>query len=129
MTCTLPPWAVCLPGPPQVHLSLGPVAAGSRTRNADPVGADQGAVHGDVRMTGGAGGQQCPTQPRRCRGEHVDALVQVPVGRRGADPVVDGQLGQPGAVEEPAQHQHRLPIAAQRPPPTSGAAAAAFGGE
>jgi hypothetical protein len=51
------------------------------------------------------------------------------VGRRADDPVVGGQLGQPGAVTEPAQHQHRLPVAVQRPAPTSGAAAAALGGQ
>jgi hypothetical protein len=54
--------------------------------------------------------------------------VQIPVGRRAADPVVAGQLGQPGPVEKPAQHQHRLPVAAQRPPPTSGSPATALGG-
>jgi len=51
--------------------------------------------------------------------EGVDALVQVPVGRRAADLVVGGQLGQPGAVTEPAQYQHHLPVAAHRPPPGS----------
>jgi hypothetical protein len=80
-------------------------------------------------MAGGAGGQQRTPQPGCGRGEDVDALVQMPVGRRGADPVVGGQLGQPGAVEEPAQDQHRLAVAAQRPPPASGASAPALGGQ
>jgi hypothetical protein len=79
-------------------------------------------------MPGGAGGQQRAAQPGRRRGQHVDALVQIAVGRRGADPVVGGQLGQPGAIEKPTQQQHRLPIAAQRPPPATGTAATALGG-
>src|SRR4051812_19725646 len=80
-------------------------------------------------VPGGAGGQQRTTQPRRGHGEGVDALVQIPVGRGAADAVVAGQLRQPGAVEKPAQHQHRLPVAAQRPAPTAGAAAPSFGGQ
>jgi hypothetical protein len=32
------------------------------------------------------------------------------VGTDQADPVVGGQLGQPGAIDKPAQHQHRLPV-------------------
>src|SRR4051812_27085974 len=35
-------------------------------------------------------------------------------GRR-ADLVVGGQLSDPGAVEQPAQDQYRLPVAARRP--------------
>jgi hypothetical protein len=55
-----------------------------------------------MRMTGGAGGQQRATQPGRGRGQGVDRLVQMAVGRGATDPVIDGQLVQPGAVEEPA---------------------------
>jgi hypothetical protein len=80
-------------------------------------------------MAGGAGGQQHAAQSGRRRGEGVDALVQIAVGRRAADGVVGGQLGQPGAVDKPTEQQHRLPVAAQRPPPASGAAAAALGGQ
>ena len=40
----------------------------------------------------------------------------VSCSRLGRTPEVhSGQLGQPDAVEKPAQYQHRLPIAAQRP--------------
>jgi hypothetical protein len=34
-------------------------------------------------------------------GEHTDAFVQVVVDRGLADRVVDGQLSDPGAVQEP----------------------------
>jgi hypothetical protein len=51
------------------------------------------------------------------------------VGCRPANPVVSGELGQSGAVDEPAQDQHRLPIAAQRPPPISRTSATALGGQ
>ena len=80
-------------------------------------------------VSGGAGGQQRPAQPGCCGGEHVDAFVQEAVGRRVADGVVGGQLGQSGAVEEPAQHQDCLPVAAQRPLPATGASSPAFGGQ
>jgi hypothetical protein len=80
-------------------------------------------------MACGAGGQQRAAQPGCGRGQGVDALVQVPVGRRAADGVVGGQLGQPGAVEKSAQDQHRLPVTAQRPAPTPRASATALGGQ
>jgi hypothetical protein len=54
-------------------------------------------------------------QIRCVGGEHGDALVQVGVPGRAAERVVDGQLDDPGTVQQPAQHQNRLPIAAQRP--------------
>src|SRR3954462_3916668 len=115
--------------PPQVHPQLGPAAAAGRARRGTPVGADQGAVELHMRVTGGAGGQQRTAQPRGLGGEDVDALVQIAVDGRGADRVVGGQLGQPGAVDEPAQDQHRLPVAAQRAASGAGAASAAFGGQ
>jgi hypothetical protein len=82
-----------------------------------------------MRMAGGSGGQQGTAQPGCCRGENVDALVQIAVGRRGADPIVGGQLGQPAAVEKPAQDEHRLPVAAQRPTSAAGAASPPLGGQ
>ena len=39
------------------------------------------------------------------------------------------ELGQPGPVEEPAQDQHRLAVAAQRPPTAAGAAPGPLGGQ
>jgi hypothetical protein len=41
MTCTLPTVGGGLARPPQVHYALGPIGPHGRTRNADPVGADQ----------------------------------------------------------------------------------------
>jgi hypothetical protein len=60
-------------------------------------------------------------------GEHGDALVQAGVTGRPADLVVDGELGDPGGVEQPTQHQDRLPVAAQRPSSGPGTPAAPFG--
>jgi hypothetical protein len=68
-------------------------------------------------------------QPGCALGQHVDAFVQVAVGRRAADGVVGGQLRQPGAVEQPAQHQHGLPVAAQRSALGPGATSAPVGGQ
>ena len=41
-------------------------------------------------------------------GDHGEAFVQVGVAGRPADLVVDGQLDDPGAVEQPAQDQDRV---------------------
>jgi hypothetical protein len=51
------------------------------------IGTEQRAIHGDMGVSGGAGGQQRPAQPGYGRGEDVDAFVQVAVGRRAADPL------------------------------------------
>ena len=53
--------------------------------------------------------------------------MQVGVAGRPADLVVDGQLGDPGAVEQPAQDQDRLPVTAQRPGSGPGPEPPAFG--
>jgi hypothetical protein len=105
------------------------VGARGRARHVTAISADQGAVDVHVGVPGGAGGQQRAAQPRRPGGEGVDALVQIPVGRRAADPIVGGQLGQPGAVEKPAQQKQRLPVAAQRTPTPAGATTSPFGGQ
>jgi hypothetical protein len=43
--------------------------------------------------------------------------------------VVAGELGDPGGVEEPAQHQDGLPVAAQRAPTTPGPAPGSLAGQ
>jgi hypothetical protein len=58
--------------------------------------------------------------------EYPDALVQVGVGGGAADRVVDGQLLDPSAVQEPADDQDRLLEAAQGPGAAAGAAPQAF---
>jgi hypothetical protein len=45
--------------PPQVDLAARSVGPGGRAGNVAAVGPDQRAVHGDVRVAGGAGRQQC----------------------------------------------------------------------
>jgi hypothetical protein len=64
-----------------------------------------------------SGGQQRTVQRRRRGGQDIDRLVQIPVGRGGTELVVHRELSDPGAVEEPAQHQHRVLVAAQHAPP------------
>jgi hypothetical protein len=70
-------------------------------------------------------GHVTPAPPRRGR----RCLPAVTGRPRGSDRVVRRELGQPGAVTEPAQHQHGLPVAAQRPPPASRALTTALGGQ
>src|SRR5690606_21801781 len=111
---------VVLSGPPQVH----PFGGAGR---ADAVGLDQRAVDDHVAVAGGLGRQQRPVQAGSLRGKHVDALLQVVIARGLADLVVPDQLADPGAVEEPAQDQHRLLEAAQHPAAPSGATPEAFG--
>jgi len=93
----------------------------------DPVGVDEGAVHDDVGVAGGLGGQQRPVQARFAGGQDGDALVAVVVGGRAADRVVPGQLAHPGVVEEPPQDQHGLLVGAQRPSARTGAPPTTFG--
>jgi hypothetical protein len=52
-------------------------------------------------------------QVGRMVGQDGQALVQVAVGGRRGDAVVPGELDEPGAVDEPAQHQHGRPEDAQ----------------
>ena len=62
-------------------------------------------------------------QVRSLRGQDPDPLVKVVVAGRLLDPVVDDQLGDPGGVGEPAQHEHRLLTARELPRPLPGTAA------
>lgn len=89
------------PGPPQVR-TVG--ASGGHA-----IGADHRAVQVEVGVSGRRRAFQCGGQVGRVVGEHGQAaLVQVAVGGRGRDAVVPGELDEPGAVDEPAQHQHGL---------------------
>lgn len=63
-----------------------------------------------------AAGEQRTVQTGCDGGEDIDALVQVAIRRGAADLVVAGELGDAGGVEEPAQHQHRVPPRSQRTP-------------
>jgi len=87
-----------------------------RAESRRSIGADQGAIQVHVAVPSQPGGEQRTVHARRGRGEHVDGFVQVAVGGRGAELVVGGELGDPGAVEEPAQHQHGVAVTPQRAP-------------
>jgi hypothetical protein len=106
--------------PPQVHSGCG-------SRGPAPVGFDHGPVDVDMGVAGHLRCQQYRFQARGLGGEDVDAFVEVVVGGGLADAVVACQLGQSGAVEEPADDQDRLFEAAQRPGSRAGTAALAFG--
>jgi hypothetical protein len=114
----VPAVAGVLSRPPEIH-------SGGRTDGFGPVGADHGAVEVHVGVSGHPRGEQRTVQRRRGRGEDVDPLVQVAVGGGAAELVVGCELRDPGAVEEPAQHQHSVAVAAQHasalPRPASGA--------
>jgi Prokaryotic E2 family E len=94
-------------------------------------GLDVAAV--TVRLAGGESGVFGPfqrfAQVRGLAGEDLDDLVQVPVGGGPRDAVIAGQGVRAGAVAEPAQHQHGLPEAGQRPAPRGCAAAAPLSGQ
>ena len=66
-------------------------------------------------------------QVRGLVSEHVDDLVAVAVGGGPGDAVITGQCVRRGSVAEPAQAQHRLPKAGQRPAALRCAAAAPLG--
>jgi hypothetical protein len=60
-------------------------------------------------------------------GEHGDDLIQVAVAGGTGDAVVAGQCGDVGVLTEPAQAEHCVAKAGQRPGFLAGAALAAFG--
>lgn len=92
-------------GPPQVGL----VRAGGHA-----VGADDGAVQVEVGVPGRRSPLQRGGQVGGVVGQDGQSLVRIAVGGRHRNAVVPGELDQPGAVDEPAQHEHRLPEDAQR---------------
>ena len=65
--------AAALARPPQLHSALGPIGPHGRTRNTNPVGADQDAIHRHVRMARGAGGPAVRHATRRGGSQGVDA--------------------------------------------------------
>ncbi len=83
-----PPWLACLP---DQHRSAPGVGPGVRFRSVSI------------------------SQTRSLGRTDVDALVEIVVGRRARDRVVDGELTDPGSVEEPAEHQHGVGAAGQCP--------------
>src|SRR3712207_2961275 len=84
------------------------VVAGIGILGPAPVGADEGAVEDDMGPAGGLAGLEHRVQVRGGRGEHVDALVQIPAAGCGGHPGIAGQGGHAGVLPEPAQHQQRL---------------------
>ena len=86
-----------------------------------PVGGDVLAVQDQVRQSLLLCLLQRLAQARRLRGEHLDGLVQVPVGGGLRDPEAAAQPDDIGPVPEPAQDKDRLFPAGQRPRPAPGA--------
>ena len=86
-----------------------------------PVAGDDRPVQDHMREPLVAGPLQCLAQLWGLSGQYQDHLVQVAVGGGPRYPVVTGQRVRGGAVAEPAQPQHSLPKAGQRPAPARGA--------
>lgn len=84
------------------------------------VGADDGAVEVQVRQPGRLRALQSGREVRCSGRQDGQPLVEVAVGGGGRHPVVAGELGEAGAVDEPAQDEHRLTEAAQRTPAIAG---------
>ena len=85
-----------------------------------PVGRDDRAVQDHVRQAFLAGLVQGLAQIGSLTGQDHDHLVEVAVGGSPRDAMVTGQCVGGGPVAEPAQPQHRLPEAGQRPAGPSG---------
>ena len=78
----------------------------------EPIGADQGAVENQVAHALLPATEGDLGQLRGALGQHVDALVQVPVGGGLRHSGITGQAVHTAPVAKPAQHQHGL---AERP--------------
>src|SRR5436189_668347 len=116
----LPPWVCALL---EYHRSMtSPFHAEDRL--LAPVGRDDRPVQDHVGEALVLGPFQRLAQAGGLAGENLDDLVQVPVGGGPRDAVVAGQGVRASAIAEPAQRQHRLPEAGQRPAPLRCAAAA-----
>jgi hypothetical protein len=99
-------------GPPQV------CAVGAR--GGDAVGSDDRTVEVQVRQPGCLRTLQRGREVRCAGGQDGQPFVEVAVGGGDRQAVVASELGQSGAVEEPAQHEHPLAEAAQRAPALAG---------
>jgi hypothetical protein len=108
--------------PPEVH-ALG------RAFEVDPVRFDHRAVDDHVGVAGGPRREKRIAQFRGLRGQHVDALVQVPVARRGGDVVVVAEVRDPDAVTVPAQQEHGLLPRSEGAGPGPGSPALPFRGQ
>ena len=122
---TLPPGARCFPEYQALIVSPLTLVGGLRAA----VGADQLAVDHDVRPALLGHLLQGLVQVGGLRGEHLDALVAVAVGRRARHPEpgtddLDLALG-----AHPHQHQQRLAEAGQQAGSLTGAAGAALGAQ
>jgi hypothetical protein len=103
----------CRPGRRAFPTTTGPPAgSGGRPMRSSPARGSgrygSGAIHGDMRMSRGPGGQQCPASPGAAAAR-ASTPPQIPVGRRAADPGSRQPAGPAGCHRQPAQ-QHRLPV-------------------
>ncbi|WP_394805494.1 hypothetical protein [Streptomyces althioticus] len=79
------------------------------------VDLDQSAVQQEMAVTGTLRRSEGPFQGGRLGLQGVDSFVQVAVAGALREPVVAGELGDAGAVDEPAQHHHRLAERGEQP--------------
>jgi hypothetical protein len=76
----------------------------------DPVGRNQRAVQAQEGQRAGAGAGQHVGQVGGVRGDHVECLVQVPIGGGDAQLRVGGQGAHVEAVAQPTQQQGALGV-------------------
>ena len=121
----LPPWACALPEyQASICWPLTLVVCSPRA-----VAGEQLAVQDDVVHAGVLGLLQGLVQVWRLCGEHVDDLVEIAIPGGPGDGVVAGQRGDVAAVAEPAQREHCLVEAGQRPAVAAGTPGPAFGAQ
>ena len=94
---------------------------------ATAVSGEDLPVEDHIREPVGLGLLQGFMQIWRLVGEHIDDLVEVAISGGAGNSVIPSQRGDLGVLAEPAQPQHRLPKACQRPAVLAGTAPAAFG--
>ncbi|MFR0359254.1 hypothetical protein [Streptomyces sediminimaris] len=92
------------------------------------VGLDQGAVQQEMAVAGGLRRAEGPFQGGRPDLEHVDPLLEVAVAGAAGQAIARGELADADAVDEPAQHHHRLPERGEQPGRAARAAVPALGG-
>ncbi len=93
------------------------------------VGGHQRGIPAYVGGPGGARGRGDLVEVGGVGGDHVQRLVQVPVGGGVADVRGGGEGVQVGAVAQPAQHQQHLGVHRGRPLPGPSSGTASMGSD
>lgn len=100
ITWILPPKCLFLPEYPDMVAGLDTLGY--------PIGRDQGAVQCQVQQLIAFGLGEGLMEVRGLRGQHVEALVQIPARGGPGQPVIASQVLHAHGVTKPAQHEFRL---------------------